>query len=221
MKIAICAGHHEDAKGAENTRYNLNEYDEACKIIPFLETELIAMGHSISILSGRLGSKVRKINAGNFDLALDLHFNADYDHLDPDDLDDERGHGCMVMYCPKAFNYGDAEPQSTRRSQANQMSAAMSGVIENRNLGGRPGWYWGNNPPEKKDYFLRKTNCTAFIPEFGYIDNNGFASTWLVDAERHAKSAQAVAEGEKVGIVRHAKLAHAVAKGVGAAFSKQ
>ena len=36
MRIAICAGHHKDRKGAVNKKHGLNEYDEASKVIPHL-----------------------------------------------------------------------------------------------------------------------------------------------------------------------------------------
>lgn len=180
MKIAICPGHYKEKKGATNKKHKLNEHDEA-KLIAFNAADFLKnAGHEVEIIIGKLVEKVARINAGDFDLALDLHFNADADHLDPNDLDDSRGHGCMVMYCPQAKVYGDDEPNGLRRQQAYLMSEGMSRTVGNRNLGGRAGWYWGSNPPEKKDYFLRKTNCAAFIPEFGYIDNNGFAEAWLV-----------------------------------------
>lgn len=193
-RLAICPGHHPGAKGAVNKKHGLNEYDEATKVADHACEILTQMGHSVTVIAGKLGDKVRAINAGGFDVTIDIHFNADADHLDPEDYDDSRGHGVMVMYCPKAATYGDPEPQTARRAQADVFSFAMHSKLGNRDLGGRPGWYWGSNPPEKKDYFLRKTNCAAFIPEPGYIDNNGFAEEWLVSG-RHREIAEAIVNG--------------------------
>ena len=194
MKIALCPGHHKDARGAVNKKYDLNEFEEASKVCSHLAIKLRKMGHSVDVIVGKLSHKVYMINKGGYDLAIDIHFNADYDHLDPDDFDNSRGYGCMVMYCPKALSYGNKEPISTRSQQADAMSFGISSYMGGRDHGGRPGWYWGSNPPEKKDYFLRETNCAAFIPEPGYIDNNGFAEKWLV-AERHDQIAEAIALG--------------------------
>jgi hypothetical protein len=198
MKIALCPGHHKNARGAVNKKYGLNEYDEATKVIEYAEPLLRGMGHEVEKIIGRLGTKIALINDGDFDVAIDYHFNADYDHLDPDDLDDSRGHGCMVVYCPQNKVYGERESADyLRRQQANTFSAAMAPMLDNRNLGGRQGWWWSkleNGKPIYRDGFLTKTNCPAFIPEPGYIDNNRFAEMWLV-SDRHAQLAEALAVG--------------------------
>ena len=194
MKIAVCAGHEDKARGATNRRHGLTEHGEAKKILTPLMLQLVSQGHQVTNIQGSLSEKVKLINEGDFDLALDLHFNADADHLDPEDLDDSRGHGAMVMYCPRADQYRKPEPASQCREQADAFSFAMSAYLGGHDRGGRPGWYWGSNPPTAKDYFLRKTNCMAFIPEPGYIDNNAFAEKWLV-AGRHDQIAAAIALG--------------------------
>jgi len=151
-----------------------------------LSSALHVAGVDSEIITGGLTSKVAAINQGSFDLAVEPHFNADADHLDPDDFDDTRGHGCMVMYCPG---------NNARQKQAAIISAALSATIGNRDLGAREGWYWGGSAPGTiADYFLRKTNCPAFIPEPGYIDNNKFTKEWLI-AERHTEIAQALCAG--------------------------
>jgi len=185
-RIVICAGHNKKSKGAINKKYSLNEFDEAWKVCIPLSEILSVNGVDARLITGSLTEKVAKINAGGFALALDLHFNADADHLDPDDLNDARGEGCMVMYCPG---------NHLRSIQAATMATRMSDYIGNSNKGGREGWYvGGSNPGTIKDYFLRKTNCAAFIPEFGYIDNNGFAKEYLV-SNRHQDLAEALASG--------------------------
>lgn len=195
-KIAICPGHHLRAPGAVNERYSLNEHMEARKVIQHLVTLLSE--HEVRIFIGRLTEKVQMINQWNPTLAIDLHFNADADHLDPHDLNDSRGTGCMVMYCPRASSYEDKEPQSERRKQASTMSKIIAKELHVRNHGARPGWYWGrldeNGNPTHKDYFLVHTNCPAFIPEPLYIDNNADAKKWLV-SNKHDKIAEALYKG--------------------------
>jgi N-acetylmuramoyl-L-alanine amidase len=198
MKIALCAGHHQESKGAVNKKHNLNEFDECTKVLNELAKMLVDDGHEVHAFSGTLTDKIKQINGNGFDLALDLHMNADYDHLDPDDFDNSRGHGCMVMYHPAANHYTDREPDSKRQKQADNMAYGISMYMGTRNLGGRPGWYWGAldnlGHPKSKDAFTRLTDCPAFIPEPGYIDNNGFAEKWLV-ANRHGQIAEAIAQG--------------------------
>jgi len=193
-KIALCAGHKQSAKGAVNKKYSLNEFDEASVVVGVLFDLLKALGHTPVVVGGGLRRKVNTINAGSFDMAVDVHFNADFDRLDPEDRDDTRGHGCMVMYCPHG-SYGQQDSLAyIRRGEAAEMSYRMSEYIGLEDLGARQGWYWGNNPPEQADYFLRKTNCPAFIPEIGYIDNNGFCEEWLL-SNKHSYLAEAMAAG--------------------------
>ena len=190
MRIALCPGHHEDAKGAGNAKYDLNEYDEANKLVPLIVTDLMAKGHTVSVFKGKLSEKVEQINAGGFDLAIDLHFNADNDHTDPFDHDDSRGRGCMVMYCPGVLS---------RKYQAQGISREISHAMGSENLGGRAGWYWGSGvedgKPTKKDYFLEHTNCPAFILEPLYIDNNAEAERWFLSTGQDRVLANAITEG--------------------------
>ena len=190
--IIICPGHHSGARGAVNKQHSLTEYDEAVKIAEHLKSLSHARVGEVQfeIYEGRLGAKVRHINSQSPVAAFDLHFNADYDHLDPDDLNDDRGHGVMCMFVPG---------NSTRKAQADILSAEMAIVTGERDLGGREGWHWNaeavkSGTPTVKNYFLERTNCPAFIPEFGYIDNNRFTENWLVPA-RHEELAQSLLNG--------------------------
>jgi len=184
MNIAICPGHHTNAQGATNSKYSVSENQVAKPIVETLANILIAKGHTVSIFEGKLGHKVREINKGDFDLALDIHFNAD---AETSDLDDNKGYGCMVMHYPTS---------SLRESQAEKMSAAIAGALNEKDRGARKAWYWGgSNPGTKPDYFTNKTNCPAFIPEPGYIDNNGFCEKFLISSEGRLAVAQALARG--------------------------
>lgn len=178
-RIAICAGHHGAAVGAKNVQYDLDENGVAKRVVLLVDEILGQYGLEVFVIDGRLREKVIKINRLHAEkpiaLALDVHFNADADHLDPDDFNDARGDGCMVMYNP------GNEP---RMAQAALFSQVMAQHMSERDLSAREGWWWGkvgeDGRPIHKDYFLRKTDCPAFIPEPGYIDNNGFAERRLL-----------------------------------------
>lgn len=199
MRLVICAGHHIGAKGAENKQYNLNEHDVMKMVALALHGLRADLGDDVHLVSGTLGHKIRQVNelhdAVPVDLALDLHFNADADHLDPNDYDDTRGDGVMVMYMPGS---------DLRRKQARLMASTLSTRLMERDLGARPGWWWGKVGPDGQpiypDGFLAKTKCPAFIPEPGYIDNNGAAErliltgNWFKVAEALSVMCQAYKE---------------------------
>ena len=170
MKIAICPGHHAAAKGATNRTHKLNEYDEAAKVIPYLTQELVNKGHEVTVVTGLLSKKIKKINAGGFGLAIDLHFNAG------------GGHGCEVVYCPGS---------ELRARQADIFSAQIADVLDLKDRGGKEGWYQGGVEP---DAFVSQTNCPAFIPEPLFIDNDEEVKKWFV-GRQHATIARAVACG--------------------------
>ncbi len=174
MKIAICTGHHNEAKGAVNRKHNLNEHDEAMIVVGHLIDKLRDAGHSVSVFNGKLRAKINNINAGAFDLALDIHFNAG------------GGHGCEVVYVPHS---------TTRHEQAAVMSESISQFMGLRNRGAKEGyWMGGDNPGTKPDAFVSQTNCPAFIPEPLFIDNDAEVEKWFV-AGRHDQIAEAIAIG--------------------------
>ncbi len=181
MKIALCGGHHKNSKGAVNEKHNLNEYDEALKVVIPLTEILVRNGHSVSTFSGKLSQKITNINKHDFDLAIDLHFNAAA----------YKGRGCEVMYIPGS---------TKRHDQADAMSIEIALYMNLRNRGAKEGVYWGGeNPGTKPDAFLSKTNCAAFIPEPLFIDNDSEVEYWLV-AGRHDQIAEAIAMGVEIGI---------------------
>lgn len=190
MKIAVSRCHNKRHQGASNERYGITEYQVGEHITHSLASLLVDDGHHVEYFEGRLKDKdgvpgkVTQINNGHFDVAVETHLNADTDHLDPHDLDDTRGQGSMVMFYPKAMTYTIPEPMSERQQEAALINSMISTFMGQRNLGARPGWYWGDledGIPKFKDYFLKATNCASFIFEPGYIDNNKFAKHWLLD----------------------------------------
>ena len=172
MKIALCAGHTVNAKGAENHKHGVNEHDEAKVVVRHMTDLLEDAGHSVHVFTGTLTRKVANINAGNFDLAMDVHFNAG------------GGHGCEVLYVPGNVFRG---------SQAARMSEAIAECIDVRDRGAKEGWYKMRKGGDK-DYFLQRTNCPAFIPEPIFIDNDAEVEKFLINGGRRML-AHAIAEG--------------------------
>jgi len=195
MRIALSVCHHKDAPGAVNKHYDITEYQVGRIITTVLASLLKEDGHEIFLTEGKLSHKVNEINSWKPDLAFEVHQNADNDHLDPEDLDDSRGLGCMTLFYPSANTYAEHEPMSPQKQDAENLNSSLSTYMGQKNLGARPGWYWGsldsNGNPTHKDYFLRKTACRSFILEPGYIDNNKYAKRWLLDGG-FEKLAQAI-----------------------------
>jgi hypothetical protein len=175
-RIVLFAGHHAGSQGASNTQFNLTEYAVGSKIVLLCEEMLTQAGHSVYVGAGTLREKIQQVNENHdrarVDLAIDLHFNADADHIDPNDWDDSRGDGCMTMVVPRS---------DRRMEQGILFNSIMAGQLGEPDKRAREGWYWGGDAPgTKPDAFLVQTKCPAIIPEPGYIDNNGFCERHLL-----------------------------------------
>jgi hypothetical protein len=165
-RVAISAGHHVDAQGAD--RKGITEFSET---VPWQQqlietTEEVCKKRRqdvevIEIETGKLGKKVRQINQAECDLAIEIHFNA---------ASDDSATGCEILYCP-----GSDAGAVAGRSMQLQLASAMG----TKSRGVKPGWYRMDRPgvvdfygdkdgDEMPDYFLRATNCVALIiePEF-------------------------------------------------------
>jgi len=179
MKIAVCVGHHQAKQGAKNQKHGYTEFMVMRELAPIVAELLREKGHEVEVIEGELTHKIERVNAGGFDLALDLHLNAL----------DTKHRGCMVMYVP-----GNDE----RREQADAMSFMMAQYLGELNRGGREGWYWGaglvEGNPTIKDAFLERTNCAAFIPEPFFIDYDQSVEKWLVSG-RFMMVAEAIVFG--------------------------
>lgn len=195
--IIISGGHYKEAPGAVNAKFGLTEYTEMQKVMPFLADYLRQQGFEVLVTEGHLSHKIAIVNTYKPILALDCHLNAD---AETDDTNDMIGYGAETVFCPRASVYGEAEPGSSRRNQASLLTKEAALFLEEkvRGDGAVPGWYWGKldykNRPIYKDAFTKQTNCPAFIPEVGFIDNNGFAQKWLV-AGRHDQLGEALGRG--------------------------
>ncbi len=183
MKLAICPGHTQNRPGAKNRKYKLNEHQCALHVVRNF-IELAPKDWEVQTFIGSLRGKVQAINSENFDLAIDVHFNAD---PETEDADNTKGHGCGVVYYPKSIK---------RRNNAQKFSGVMAQYLGEHNIGAIPGYYWGGKTPGKKlDYFTSKTRCPSFITEQGFIDNNAFAEKFLLDETGYYKLATALIKG--------------------------
>ena len=192
MRIAISQCHVKHG-GAVNAKFRMNERDELAKVNRFLIGILMHHGHLVQYIEDpSLADRINLINAGHdgmpYDLTIENHLNAF----------DTTKSGCMVLHAPGGTSrwvdqraVHTAEPSSPRRLQAEAMSCILASYVGNENLGPRPGWYWGGRTPGmRKDAFLTKTMCPAFILEAGYIDNDKFCDTWFA-CGRHKQLAEA------------------------------
>lgn len=173
-RIGICAGHYPSRSGAVNRKFSLNEHQQALMVNEILVPILIEQGHEVFEINGTLSQKIARINELNLDAAFDVHFNAG------------GGHGCEVIYVPGS---------DYRFKQATKMSAAIAKHLGVNDRGAKEGWYQGgSNPGTKRDAFVSKTNCAAFVPEPFFIDNNAEVEEFLV-SRRHKDIAIAIANG--------------------------
>jgi len=168
MRIAICPGHYSVKPGAENKKYKLSEHIEARHVVYALQDILYTQHDFVSIFFGSLPTKVSHINNGQYDLALDIHFNTG------------GGHGCEVLYYP---------PSLKREKQAASMSAVIAKELEITDRGAKEGYYRGS---KHYDYFVAKTNCMAFIVEPLFLDNDAEVEKFLLSG-KHGDIAESIA----------------------------
>jgi len=193
--VALAVGHQGTAQGARHEKSGLTEWQFSMQVVPAIK-EILETEHNCTVSvfeGGKLKDRIHAINLEHqttkFDVAIDSHLNADYDHTDPHDKNDSHGHGTMVMYIPHS---------KTRKAQADAMSASIAETLGERDLGGREGWYWGNvkagEQPTSPDGFLRYVNCPSFVMEAGFIDNNKFYTEHLETKDKLYGVAMAMAD---------------------------
>jgi N-acetylmuramoyl-L-alanine amidase len=161
MKVAISAGHNPTAKGASNGLFN--EYTETLLLAADLIHKLQEAGIQAWIIgTGSLRKKVREVNDGGFDCAIEIHLNAG------------GGHGCETLYHIDSIN-GKSLATLVQKAMVKQTGLNSRGV--------KPGWYKMDEPgvvdypgdkdgDEKVDFFLKATNCSAIIAEPFFIDGD-------------------------------------------------
>jgi N-acetylmuramoyl-L-alanine amidase len=152
MRVAISIGHYPESPGAKSAS-GKDEHALVAPVAGFLIRYLHEAGVEAHLVpTGRLGAKVDWVNRGSgvaFDLALELHGNAD---------PDEDGHGspvadgCETLYCTGSVS-GERYAESIQSVMARRLGARDRGAKAAR-------FYW-----------LRKTVCPAVIVEPVFIDS--------------------------------------------------
>ena len=162
MKIAILAGHHPGATGAFAPGYT--EHYEAAIIAAMLAREV--RGHLLA--TGPLPEKIKAVNDGGFDLAVEVHLNAG------------GGRGSETLY---------HHSSGKGKAYAVAIEKALSDTGR-RSRGAKVGWYRmdGKTPLA----LLQGTKCPALIFEAFFIDGDGAK---LGDLQEYYAIAQAVGRG--------------------------
>lgn len=91
MKTAIVIGHHENSKGALSKYFRLREFDFYNQAVGHICSNVTIFQHNknISGYTTRIKDTARRINKGNFDLVIELHFNS---------FSDSSANGCETLY---------------------------------------------------------------------------------------------------------------------------
>lgn len=170
MKIAIDIGHANgtDARGLFGERQITRQ------VAPMLAGLLREAGHEVDVLdfpalSNRadLSATIAAINEGGYNLSVSLHC---------DDADNPSARGAHVCYY-------SLKGYTCAIEVAERLCLLMPGRAD--------------KTVRRKLDVLRKTNCTAILIEFGFVDNTGDAAK-LLDPAYLARVADAVSEGIEV-----------------------
>lgn len=77
MKIAFVVGHHKKSKGAFSEWFQLSEWDFYNEVMDcFYEPTVFYHDENIKGYTKRIKNTAKKINQVDFDLVIELHFNA-------------------------------------------------------------------------------------------------------------------------------------------------
>lgn len=158
MKIALSAGHYPDRQGAYYK--GISEYLAMSRLV----LELLFTSSDFRMVpTGTLPEKVKYINSGSFDAAVELHLNA---------CGGCGAKGCETLYYPGS---------STGRAMAEWVQSVLPEKLGTRDRGAKEGWYRMDRPgvvdyygdkdgDETPDYFLAKTAMPAIIMEPMFIE---------------------------------------------------
>lgn len=154
MRILISIGHWPEKPGHSGPDWS--EYSLLAPVAGFCVRELERMG--VEAWMGPAAPLTRKIaweRERKFDLAVELHANAD---PDPDGAGDPVASGCEVLYFP---NSHDAEVLAVG------VAARLATAIGEKNRGAKPG-YLANGKPAA---WIFETRARALIVEFCFLDD--------------------------------------------------
>lgn len=90
MKIALLVGHHIKSKGALSKYFGLREFDFYSEVIKYIPgIKVYYHNENISGYTTRIKDTAKRLNKGNYDLVIELHFNA---------FSSSDANGCETLY---------------------------------------------------------------------------------------------------------------------------
>ena len=90
FKVALVVGHHEKAKGAYSKWLKIREWDFYNEVVQFIDNaDVFRHDPNISGYVTRIKDTAKRLDEGNYDLVIELHFNSFFD---------ESANGCETLY---------------------------------------------------------------------------------------------------------------------------
>lgn len=90
MKVALVVGHHENSKGAYSPYLKTSEWDFYNDVVDCVkDVDVYFHDTNIRSYTARIKHTARKLNAQNYDLVIELHFNSS---------DNPSANGCETLY---------------------------------------------------------------------------------------------------------------------------
>ena len=161
MKILICAGHTLKGKGTGATGY-INESEENRSLSNIVVKYLKLAGHTVDYYeineaNDYLQKQVVKANSKDYDLVVQIHFNAYKNTTDE--------MGTEVLYL-----------SDSGKVWAEKINAKLSTVFKNRGLKKRTDLYWLNN-----------TKSIACLIEVCFVDSKADTDKYLANKDKVGK----------------------------------
>ena len=161
MKILICAGHTLKGKGTGATGY-INESEENRILSKIVVKYLEYAGHEVDYYevneaTDYLQKQVAKANSKDYDLVVQIHFNAYKNTTDE--------MGTEVLYLSESG-----------KVWAEKINAKLSTVFKNRGVKKRTDLYWLNN-----------TKSIACLIEVCFVDSKADTDKYLANKDKVGK----------------------------------
>ena len=161
MKILICAGHTLKGKGVGATGY-INESQENRSLSNIVVKYLKLAGHNVDYYeineaTDYLQKQVTKANSKDYDLVVQIHFNAYKNTTDE--------MGAEVLYL-----------SDSGKVWAEKINAKLSTVFKNRGVKKRTDLYW-----------LNKTSSISCLIEVCFVDSKADTDKYLANKNKVGK----------------------------------
>jgi N-acetylmuramoyl-L-alanine amidase len=161
MKVLICAGHTSKGVGSGATGY-INESQENRTLSNIVVKYLKLAGHTVDYFEINEGNdylqkQVSKANSKDYDLVVQIHFNAYKNTTDE--------MGTEVLYL-----------SDSGKVWAEKINAKLSTVFKNRGVKKRTDLYWLNN-----------TSSIACLIEVCFVDSKADTDKYLANKDKVGK----------------------------------